>query len=93
MVSVLGGKHSKNYRVLDLYERLSAGKVIHKAEEARRFGIDQRSVQRDIDDIRAFLDEQIVTGNRDSRRIMYDRQEKGFRFADYQSPLMTNTKL
>ena len=50
-------KQSKNARVLDLYERLCAGKVINKAEESRRFGVDERSIQRDIDDIRAFLDE------------------------------------
>lgn len=89
----MNGKLSKNYRILDLYERLCAGKVIRKAEEARRFGIDQRSIQRDIDDIRAFLDEQTVAGNGNGRRIMYDRQEKGFRFADYQSPLMTNSEI
>ena len=53
----MADRQSKNMRILDLYQRLCAGKVIRKEDEAQRFGIDQRSVQRDIDDIRAFLDE------------------------------------
>ena len=48
-------RESKNYRVLDIYVRLCEGKLINKAEEALRFGVDQRSIQRDIDDIRAFF--------------------------------------
>ena len=45
----------KNTRTLDLYVRLCEGKIINKKEEAVRFGVDERSIQRDIDDIRAFL--------------------------------------
>lgn len=86
-------KQSKNVRVLNLYERLCAGAVINKAEEARRFGVDERSVQRDIDDIRAFLDERAVADAGDTRRIIYDRQKKGFLMSGYQSPLMTNSEI
>ena len=39
-----------------MYVRLCEGKTINKSEEAKKFGVDERSVQRDIDDIRAFLD-------------------------------------
>jgi predicted DNA-binding transcriptional regulator YafY len=86
-------RQSKNNRVLDMYERLCAGKVLRKAEEAQRFGIDQRSVQRDIDDIRAFLDERAVAGIGDQRHVVYDRQQKGFLLRGYQSPLMTNSEI
>ena len=50
-------KESKNQRTLDLYVRLCEGKTINKATEASRFGVDERSIQRDIDDIRSFLEE------------------------------------
>lgn len=50
-------KESKNYRTLDMYIRLCEGKRINKSEESIRFGVDERSIQRDIDDIRVFLDE------------------------------------
>lgn len=54
------GKESKNFRTLDMYVRLCEGKNVNKAEEARRFNVDERSIQRDIDDIRAFLDERSI---------------------------------
>ena len=62
------GKESKNYRTLDMYLRFCEGKMINKAEEAEHFGVDERSIQRDIDDIRAFLDERSVTAG-DGRTI------------------------
>lgn len=88
----MADRQSKNIRILDLYQRLCAGKVINKAEEAQRFGIDQRSVQRDIDDIRAFLDERAVSDG-DPRQVVYDRQKKGFLLDGFQSPLMTNSEI
>lgn len=88
----MSAHHSKNSRILDMYERLCAGKVLNKSEEALRFGIDERSVQRDIDDIRAYLSERSVS-NGDDRQVVYDRQRKGFLLSDYQSPLMTNSEI
>ena len=46
----MGEKYAKNARTLDMYERLREGKSIRKCEEAQRFGVDERSIQRDIDD-------------------------------------------
>lgn len=71
-------KHSKNSRTLSIYIRLCAGKLINKAEEANRFGVDERSIQRDIDDIRAFLEDQKTERSTESREIIYDRVHKGF---------------
>lgn len=85
-------KQSKNGRILDIYQRLCEGKIVNKAEEARRFGVDERSVQRDIDDIRAFLSEKSVSDG-DTRQVVYDRQKKGFYLEGYQSPLMTNSEI
>ena len=84
-------KLSKNSRILDLYQRFCAGMLINKSIEARRFGIDERSIQRDIDDIRAFFAEH--SGDGDTREIVYDRKSKGFILAGYQSPLMTNGEI
>lgn len=57
-----------------MYVRLYEGKVINKTEGARRFGVDERSGQRDIDDIRTFLDERSMLG--DGRTIEYDRTKR-----------------
>ena len=69
---------AKNSRTLDMYERLCEGKVINKSEEANRFGVDERSIQRDIDDIRAFLDERSVSNANDNRNVVYDRMKMGY---------------
>lgn len=50
-------KESKNFHTLDMHVRLYEGKTINEAEGARRFGVDERSIQRDIENISVFLDE------------------------------------
>ena len=64
----------KTYRVLNIYERLKEGKTLVKREEAGRFGVDERTIQRDLDDIRAYLAE----GGRDGRELVYDRKKRGY---------------
>jgi len=65
-------------RVLQMYAKLSDGYVVNKAEEAVRYGVNEKSIQRDIEHIRNFLDN-------DSERtglvnpIVYDRTAKGYR--------------
>lgn len=65
-------------RVLQIYSKLTDGYVVNKAEEAVRYGVNERSIQRDIDHIRNFLDEDSErTGIVNS--IIYDRTVKGYR--------------
>ncbi|MBE7054841.1 MAG: WYL domain-containing protein [Ruminococcaceae bacterium] len=85
-------QHSKNERVLNLYTRFCEGKAINKAEEAERFGVDERSVQRDIDDIRAFLDERSLTGT-DTRTIEYNRAKKHYIMVGSEGSMMTNSEI
>ena len=49
-------KGDKIARVLQIYAKLSDGYVVNRSEEAQRYGVNERSIQRDIDDIRRFLD-------------------------------------
>lgn len=65
-------------RVLKIYSKLSDGYVVNKAEEAELYGVNERSIQRDINHIRSFLDEEAErTGIVNT--IVYDRIEKGYR--------------
>ena len=70
-------KSIKNFRTLHIYTRLCEGKVINKMEEAIRFGVNERTIQRDIDDIRAFLSEQTINGSA-NKKIEYSYEKKGF---------------
>ena len=83
-------RYAKNARTLDMYERLREGKSILKCEEAKRFGVDERSIQRDIDDIRAFLDERQMQG--DGRQVIYDRAKKGFVMEGQEASTMSIVK-
>jgi len=89
----MSSKLPKNNRTLDIYTRLCKGKIINKAEEARQFGVDERSIQRDIDDIRSFLDDCAVKDSTDTRKIMYDRTKKGFIMTGNESALMDNSEI
>ena len=70
-------KRDKISRVMQLYSRLCEGDLIVKSDEAYRYNVTERSIQRDIDDIRAFLDDDAErTGIRNS--VLYDYQRKGY---------------
>ena len=88
----MADKQHKNSRTLDMYIRLCEGKSINKKEEALRFGVDERSIQRDIDDIRAFLaDRSESTG--DERDIIYDRGRQGYVMKGLERSLLSNDEI
>lgn len=86
-------KSTKHTRTLDIYVRLCEGKCIRKSAEAERFGVDERSIQRDIDDIRAFLDERSVENGNDTRKVTYNRVKKGFEMTGSEGSLMDNSEI
>ena len=70
------GREDKVVRVLQIYSKLSDGYIVNKAEEAQNYSVNERSIQRDIDDIRCFLDVDTErTGIENT--IIYDREQKG----------------
>lgn len=86
-------RESKNYRTLSMYISLCEGHTVNKKEAAMRFGVDERSIQRDIDDIRAFLDDHRTTDSGDNRYIEYDRYKKGFVMTGDEASMMTNSEI
>lgn len=83
---------AKCYRVLEIYSRLIAGKVIRKQELAEEFGVTPRSIQRDIDTVRDFYSNQTVS-NGETAEIKYDRSAKGFRISSTKTVMLTNAEL
>ena len=49
-------KEKQIHRILSMYDRLKNGEMIVKKEEAIRYQVSEKSIQRDIDSIRAFLE-------------------------------------
>ena len=67
----------KIIRVLEIYTRLLNGAVINKEEEAERYRVAKRSIQRDIDSIREYLRR---TDNKSGvyDLVNYDYRKKGY---------------
>ena len=71
-------KKDKMERILSIYTKLMNGAVVNKATEAKRFGVNEKSIQRDIEDIRCYLEEESEeTGAINS--VIYNRERKGYR--------------
>lgn len=68
---------NKGARLLDMYERLSHGEVISKKEMAKTYGVTIKTIQRDIDELRAYLAEKSLQG--DHGIIEYSPAKKGYR--------------
>lgn len=85
-------QESKNNRILGLYTKLLNGEVINKAEEAARYHVNEKSIQRDIEDIREYLEEQILEDGIHNR-IIYDRKEHGYRIDKVNEMMFTNSEV
>ena len=67
----------KSSRVLFIYSKLLQGKTLRKDELAEQFGVNERSIQRDIEIIRGFLDKTLMEEGY-GERLIYDRYKKGY---------------
>ena len=85
-------KSDKTARVLKLYTKLMNGCAINKSEEAQACGVNERSIQRDIDDIRNFLDNEAANGGY-INSVIYDRAEKGYRLERIYKIKLSNSEV
>ena len=86
------GSTDKIERVLGLYTKLINGSVVNKAEEAANYNVNERSIQRDIDNIRNYMD---LQGAADGiiNSVIYDRQAKGYRLEQIYKLKFTNPEI
>lgn len=70
--------NSKSTRILELYQQFQTGQIVKKQNAAEHYGVNIRSIQRDIDSIRDFLSEQVAQ-NGVVQSIEYDAKAKGYR--------------
>ena len=68
----------KSRRVLEIYASLMEGKTVYKKELAEKYGVNERTVQRDFDDIRGFLDKQALESGV-LNYLIYDKTLNGYR--------------
>ena len=64
-------------RLVSLYAKLMNGEVVKKDEEAARFGVDKRTIQRDIENLRDYFFSSEDIGEY-GKTIVYKRQLNGY---------------
>ena len=86
-------KEDKVSRVLALYSQLLAGQTIQKPAAAQQYGVNERSIQRDIEDIWAFCRNGMAVGDGTPCDIVYDYVEKGYRMEGGQVQKLSNSEI
>ena len=81
-------KENKGFRLLQLYERLSRGEVVCKAELAQKFAVTDKTIQRDIEELRSYLAE--TRTDEGEASIVYDRTRGGYLLTHAASEWLTN---
>lgn len=85
-------KSDKIERVLGIYTKLMNGYLVSKAEESAKYGVNERSIQRDIDDIRNYLE---ADGERVGyiNSVIYDWVGKGYRLEQIYKIKFSNSEV
>ena len=78
----------KSARLLEIYSRLSEGAVLKKSELAQDFHVTQRSIQRDIEDLRCFFAERHL-----EQDIIYDTKLRGYRLMQATPKGLSNSEI
>lgn len=79
-------------RTLGIYTKLMNGALVNKATEAINYGVNERTIQRDIDDIRNYLEQRGVEDGI-VNSVIYDRSNKGFRLEQIYKLKFTNPEI
>ena len=78
----------KSARLLEIYSRLSEGAVLKKSELAQDFHVTQRSIQRDIEDLRCFFAERHL-----EQDVIYDTKPRGYRLIQATPKGLSNSEI
>lgn len=78
----------KSARLLYLYQDFVKGVGVQKRTAAERFGVNERSLQRDIEDLRCFFANQTPPGE-----IIYDARQKVYRLIERDTAHLSNSEV
>jgi len=78
----------KSFRLLQMCSRLQDGQVINKADAAREYGVNERSIQRDIEDLRDFFGSQMPIHD-----VVYDAKARGYRLTAQFKDMLSNSEV
>ena len=79
---------TKASRLLEMYSRFTQGDVLNKADLAQTFHVTEKSIQRDIEELRCFFSERYL--NQD---VVYDAKQRGYRLVNTVPKGLTNSEI
>ena len=82
---------NKGFRLLSVYERLNKGELLTKDKMAIEFGVSEKTIQRDIDDLRAYLAETHFSET--EVLIKYDKTKGGYYLVRFEREWLTNEEV
>lgn len=82
---------NKGFRLLSIYEMLNKGELVSKANLAHFFTVTEKTIQRDIDDLRAYLADTHFAEREVS--IRYDRIRCGYYLVRMEREWLTNEEV
>jgi predicted DNA-binding transcriptional regulator YafY len=81
-------KEDKSFRLLRMYEMLSRWVSLEKHKLAELFGVSEKTVQRDIDGLRAYISDEHT-----SAAIEYDKSRNVYELVKYEREWLTNEEV
>ena len=83
-------KNEKAFRLINMYERLNKGEILYKTELANFFCVSEKTLLRDIADLRAYY-----ANMNDSFEtiILYDKKINGYYLKEAERQQMTNQEI
>lgn len=84
--------NSKHKRILDFYVKLTEGGVINTKNEATKYDVDEKTIQRDINALRDFMESKTLDSG-EINNIVYNRRGKGFQLEKQSLDKFTNSEV
>ena len=81
--------NKKSNRIISIYNRLQNGETVRKSEEAERFNVTEKSIQRDLEVIRASFGRDTHSGT----RVVYSQREQGYIMVKKGPNALTNSEV
>ena len=79
------GRGNSNRRVLEIYLKLAEGKMIFIKEEVEKYDVSNRTIKRDIAEIRAALSERYV-----KTMLVYNKKKNGYHLTEVMTNIVQN---
>lgn len=91
MTVTLDYKGDKGLRMLDIFERLNKGEHLSKRDLARYYSVGEKTIQRDIEDIRNYLADK--HGYEPDATVKYNRGQNYYYLARFEREWLSNQEV